>query len=180
MTCDRRLLVRAPICKISCRSGFTPGYILVDSDAEFLLMSDSGAKHEFAYHEATKHTAEKLRSSPHMLDWANMPKPFRHYEGIPLIDLPAEPPSPKTRHWMFFGVQREARVSLVGFNSCPSYFITRLPSARLNVYLSLMDSYAFAGKTLPRATCIRRSFISPLVGWWDWATASTTTGCHLT
>jgi len=44
------------------------------------------------YHEFTKHTAEALRRSRHVLDWANMPDPFRHYEGVPLLDLPADPP----------------------------------------------------------------------------------------
>lgn len=43
------------------------------------------------YHEATKHTPERLRASRHFLDWANMPDPFRHYEGAPLVDLPAGP-----------------------------------------------------------------------------------------
>lgn len=49
----------------------------------------------FPYHEATKHTAERLRAGRHTLDWANMPDPFRHYEGVPLLDLPAGPPSPR-------------------------------------------------------------------------------------
>ena len=31
-----------------------------------------------------------------MLDWANMPDPFRHYEGVPVLDLPADPPAPGT------------------------------------------------------------------------------------
>src|SRR5579871_3178315 len=48
------------------------------------------------YHEATKHSPESLRRNRHSLDWANMPDPFRHYEGVPVLDLPAEPPSPKT------------------------------------------------------------------------------------
>ncbi|MCX7603150.1 MAG: SagB/ThcOx family dehydrogenase [Bryobacteraceae bacterium] len=43
------------------------------------------------YHESTKHTPERLRASRHFLDWANMPDPFRHYEGAPLADLPADP-----------------------------------------------------------------------------------------
>src|ERR1700686_1943769 len=47
------------------------------------------------YHELTKHSAESLRRSQHFLDWATMPDPFRHYEGVPLLDLPADPPSPK-------------------------------------------------------------------------------------
>src|SRR5271165_3484331 len=46
------------------------------------------------YHERTKHTAESLRRTQHFLDWANMPNPFRHYEGVPVLDLPADPPSP--------------------------------------------------------------------------------------
>ena len=48
------------------------------------------------YHEFTKHTAEALRRTLHVLDWENMPDPFRHYEGVPALDLPADPPSPET------------------------------------------------------------------------------------
>ena len=47
------------------------------------------------YHEATKHSVESLRRSPHYLDWANIPNPFRHYQGVPLLDLPAGPPVPE-------------------------------------------------------------------------------------
>ena len=46
------------------------------------------------YHRATKHTPESLRRTSTPLDWANMPDPFRHYEGTPLIDLPADPSPP--------------------------------------------------------------------------------------
>jgi SagB-type dehydrogenase family enzyme len=46
------------------------------------------------YHEATKHSAESLGSS-HVLDWANMPDPFRSYQGVPVLNLPAEPPAPE-------------------------------------------------------------------------------------
>ncbi len=46
------------------------------------------------YHQSTKHTPESIRRSQHFLDWANMPDPFRHYEGVPVIDLPADPPEP--------------------------------------------------------------------------------------
>jgi SagB-type dehydrogenase family enzyme len=46
------------------------------------------------YHELTKHSVESLRRTPHVLDWANMPDPFRHYEGVPILDLPADPPAP--------------------------------------------------------------------------------------
>lgn len=47
------------------------------------------------YHEFTKHSMESLRRAPHLLDWANMPDPFRHYEGVPVLDLPADPPAPE-------------------------------------------------------------------------------------
>jgi SagB-type dehydrogenase family enzyme len=47
------------------------------------------------YHESTAHSVESLRRTPHVLDWANMPDPFRHYEGVPVLDLPADPPSPE-------------------------------------------------------------------------------------
>jgi hypothetical protein len=46
------------------------------------------------YHESTKHSLESLSRAPPSLDWANMPDPFRHYEGVPVLDLPADPPSP--------------------------------------------------------------------------------------
>ena len=46
------------------------------------------------YHEATKHSVESLSRARNVLDWANMPDAFRHYEGAALIDLPADPPAP--------------------------------------------------------------------------------------
>ena len=46
------------------------------------------------YHEATKHSVESL-SRADELDWKNMPDPFRHYEGVPVIDLPADPAAPE-------------------------------------------------------------------------------------
>ncbi|MDQ2949981.1 MAG: SagB/ThcOx family dehydrogenase [Acidobacteriota bacterium] len=48
------------------------------------------------YHEFTKHSVESLRRAPHVLDWANMPDPFRHYEGVPVLDLQTDPPVPET------------------------------------------------------------------------------------
>lgn len=48
------------------------------------------------YHEFTKHSVASLRRTPHLLDWATMPDPFRHYEGVPVLDLPADPPVPET------------------------------------------------------------------------------------
>ena len=46
------------------------------------------------YHESTKHSVESVQRARRVLDWANMPDPFRHYEGVPLLDLPADPPAP--------------------------------------------------------------------------------------
>jgi SagB-type dehydrogenase family enzyme len=48
------------------------------------------------YHEFTKHSVSSLKERLHILDWANMPDPFRHYEGVPVLDLPADPPVPAT------------------------------------------------------------------------------------
>lgn len=48
------------------------------------------------YHELTKHSAASLRRNQRALDWANMPDPFRHYQGAPVLDLPADPPPPRT------------------------------------------------------------------------------------
>ena len=42
------------------------------------------------YHQATKHSVESLRRMRQVLDWANMPEPFRYYEGAPVLDLPYE------------------------------------------------------------------------------------------
>ncbi|MCF6155387.1 MAG: SagB/ThcOx family dehydrogenase [Candidatus Brocadia sp.] len=39
------------------------------------------------YHEATKHSWEKLYQDRHFLDWANQPSPFRTYLDCPQIDL---------------------------------------------------------------------------------------------
>src|SRR5712672_2418681 len=47
------------------------------------------------YHELTKQSAESLRRTQHYLVFANMPNPFRHYEGVPVVDLPADPPTPQ-------------------------------------------------------------------------------------
>ena len=48
------------------------------------------------YHDSTKHSVESLRRAQYGLDWGNMPDPFRNYEGSPLLDLPADPPSLET------------------------------------------------------------------------------------
>lgn len=46
----------------------------------------------FEYQKATEHTVENLYTSPHTLDWANQPNPFRSYVGALVVRLPV----PKT------------------------------------------------------------------------------------
>jgi SagB-type dehydrogenase family enzyme len=40
------------------------------------------------YHDLTKHSYWSIRASPHYLDWANKPSPFKIYPGIEQIPLP--------------------------------------------------------------------------------------------
>jgi SagB-type dehydrogenase family enzyme len=49
----------------------------------------------FAYHHATKHSYQSVRTNAHFLEWHNQPDPFRTYEGAPLIALPTEPGFPE-------------------------------------------------------------------------------------
>ncbi len=42
-----------------------------------------------AYHEATKHSERSVRSSAHVLDWANQPLPFKIHRDLEPIPLPA-------------------------------------------------------------------------------------------
>ncbi|MBI3669093.1 MAG: SagB/ThcOx family dehydrogenase [Acidobacteria bacterium] len=53
-------------------------------------------KRLFAYHQATKHSYQSIRTNAHFLDWKNQPDPFRTYEGAPKIMLPPEPGFPNT------------------------------------------------------------------------------------
>jgi SagB-type dehydrogenase family enzyme len=56
--------------------------------------SNGETRRLFAYHQATKHTYQSVRTNARFLDWHNQPDPFRRYEGAPLITLPAEPGFP--------------------------------------------------------------------------------------
>src|SRR5919109_162962 len=57
-------------------------------------MSDSDARAAWAYHNATKHSLERVRASRHGLDWPNQPLPFKIYTTLEPIPLPRElPPS---------------------------------------------------------------------------------------
>ncbi len=73
------------------------------------------------YHEATKHTPERLRASRHFLDWANMPAPFRHYEGAPVEDLPAAPR-------LMPGLKGAEAVSALFYYSCSISATKQAPS----------------------------------------------------
>jgi hypothetical protein len=46
------------------------------------------------YHNATKHSLQSLRASPHVLDWANQPLPYKIYASVEPFPLPTDfPPS---------------------------------------------------------------------------------------
>lgn len=47
-----------------------------------------------AYHDATKHSWESVRSGGRSLDWANRPFPFKVYPDAPAVPLPREVPAP--------------------------------------------------------------------------------------
>ncbi|MGH2562580.1 MAG: SagB/ThcOx family dehydrogenase, partial [Thermomicrobiales bacterium] len=42
------------------------------------------------YHDATKHSQQSLRRSRHVLDWSNLPLPYKIYESLPAIELPTD------------------------------------------------------------------------------------------
>lgn len=42
------------------------------------------------YHELTKHSYWSIRQSPHDLDWANKPEPFKVYPALEPIELPTD------------------------------------------------------------------------------------------
>ncbi len=66
---------------------FLPG---VMNDPQCGLVNEEIAR-LFAYHQATKHTYQSVRTGAHYLDWKNQPNPFRIYEGAPTILLAPDP-----------------------------------------------------------------------------------------
>jgi SagB-type dehydrogenase family enzyme len=44
------------------------------------------------FHDATKHTVESVRAGGHLLDFANMPIPLKHYPDLEPIPLPVDLP----------------------------------------------------------------------------------------
>ena len=54
-------------------------------------MGNRGGREALVYHEATKHSEESLRGSPHYLDWENRPISFKLYRDLEAIPSPQEP-----------------------------------------------------------------------------------------
>ena len=56
-----------------------------------MTQSRSGVEAILAYHEATKHSVESVRRGGHMLDWSNMPRPWKLYDAaLPETPLPLQ------------------------------------------------------------------------------------------
>src|SRR4029077_14305142 len=54
------------------------------------MTNNSSSEAALAYHEATKHSYASIRRTPHFLDWANQPLPFKVYPTLEVLPLPAE------------------------------------------------------------------------------------------
>ncbi len=57
--------------------------------------NDSAIETALAYHEATKHSVESVRRDARMLDWSNMPRPWKLY-AAPLPETPLPPSLTRT------------------------------------------------------------------------------------
>lgn len=53
-------------------------------------MVNSDTRAALAYHEATKHSLESVRSDRHRMDWDNQPRPNKLYVDLEAIPLPGE------------------------------------------------------------------------------------------
>jgi SagB-type dehydrogenase family enzyme len=53
-------------------------------------MSNRAVEAAWAYHNATKHSYQSVRSDPHWLDWENRPFAFKVYPALPPIELPRD------------------------------------------------------------------------------------------
>jgi len=62
------------------------------------MSSDDTVQRVLDYHRRTKHHVHRYARSLGYLDWAQQPKPFRRYEGAPLIPL-MHPPVPKKPYY---------------------------------------------------------------------------------
>jgi SagB-type dehydrogenase family enzyme len=55
-------------------------------------MNNRDIQAAWKYHEGTKHSYWSIRNSPHLLDWANRPQPFKIYPKIEPIPLSRDVP----------------------------------------------------------------------------------------
>src|SRR5216683_351263 len=68
----------------------------------------------FAFHQATKHSYNSVRTNARYLDWHNQPNPFRVYDGAPTIPLPPEPGFPSTGTFAAMAAVAEKTISPAG------------------------------------------------------------------
>jgi len=54
------------------------------------MTDNSNPEAAWTYHATTKHSYDSIRSTPHFLDWANRPLPFKVYPTLEVLPLPAE------------------------------------------------------------------------------------------
>jgi SagB-type dehydrogenase family enzyme len=55
-------------------------------------MAQSDREFTRVFHDATKHTVDSVRAGGHLLDFANMPIPLKHYPDLEPIPLPVDLP----------------------------------------------------------------------------------------
>ena len=55
-------------------------------------MNNRDIEATWKYHDGTKHSYWSIRNSPHFLDWANRPQPFKIYPKIEPLPLPRDLP----------------------------------------------------------------------------------------
>jgi SagB-type dehydrogenase family enzyme len=55
-------------------------------------MNNRDIEATWKYHDGTKHSFWSIRNSPHFLDWANRPQPFKIYPKIEPLPLPRDLP----------------------------------------------------------------------------------------
>src|ERR1700690_1764462 len=98
-------------------------------------MNNRDMQATWKYQDGTKHSYWSIRNSPHFLDWANRPQPFKIYPKIEPLPLPRDVPHT--------GV------------AAPSAISGEVPSARADSASSLPDFarilYFSAGITKQRA-----------------------------
>ena len=79
-------------------------------------MPNSDIEAAWAYHNATKHSYESVRTSRHTMDWEIQPLPFKIYTTLEPIPLPREAPFRRSRRWRLSPTRRrrpQGRRSLI-------------------------------------------------------------------